>query len=500
MSLCKMARLAPSSAAAAVVGLHALLLLKSSVAPPEPQARSMHPRVSPIDGFDGGCGAAPRPWGDARTATACRTGVTPLQPAWARSAQTAAVVHDDKRMPLVVMTPPAAGWPEAPFGATWPEPVRRLRRRCRHETENGEAVQVPEWLGSLGLLVTVDPVAAWAWASALVGVGLLVTDTHFWRPVCAALSLNYWCAAAWIASAVSWEVGVALTALALWTRGSVLLFMDRSGSADAARQSNPFDNAIDKVHHLDPTRYRELLNKLINEHKKKYPPWEERTGHPCVDYPWDVRACKAAAGAGHLDVLKWLHKEGCPWDTESCEAAAKGGHLEVLKWLRANGCPWGARACAEAASAGHLDVLKWLHKEGCPWDTESCEAAVEGGHLEVLKWLRAKGCPWGERACALAAWDGHLDVLKWLHNEGCPWDKTSCEAAAKGGHLDVLKWLHNEGCPWDTGCIAARCGHLEMFMWLHEVGCPWNKYTYDSCLQSERRGKPDVLHYAVLHG
>ena len=49
----------------------------------------------------------------------------------------------------------------------------------------------------------------------------------------------------------------------------------------------------------------------------------------------------AAASRGHLEVLKYLHENGCPWDEKTCEAAAVGGdyHLDVLEYARANGCP-----------------------------------------------------------------------------------------------------------------------------------------------------------------
>ena len=33
--------------------------------------------------------------------------------------------------------------------------------------------------------------------------------------------------------------------------------------------------------------------------------------------------CIAAAGGGHLDVLKYAHEKGCPWGKRTCEAAAR---------------------------------------------------------------------------------------------------------------------------------------------------------------------------------
>ena len=50
------------------------------------------------------------------------------------------------------------------------------------------------------------------------------------------------------------------------------------------------------------------------------------------------------------------------FDEYACNNAAKYGHLEVLKYLHENGCP-----CTEAARNGKLNCLKYLHENGCPW-------------------------------------------------------------------------------------------------------------------------------------
>ena len=100
------------------------------------------------------------------------------------------------------------------------------------------------------------------------------------------------------------------------------------------------------------------------------------------------QSCTAAAHGGHLERLKYLHKNGCPWDERACEAAVFWGHLECLKYLYENGCPWDKRACEAAAEGGHMECLKYLHENGCPWSEWAREAAAEGGHLECMKYLR----------------------------------------------------------------------------------------------------------------
>jgi hypothetical protein len=162
----------------------------------------VRPHATLVYGLDDGCGLADSLWCDARTNAVCNLAVTSIGPEWARNTATKTL----------------------PVGC------------CTLQTDACRRVTVQEtepltWLGAvagtaIGFFVALHPVAVWAWASAVVGVVLLATDTHFWWPVCAALSLNYWCASAWIASAVTWDVGFALVLVALGMRGSTVLFGD----------------------------------------------------------------------------------------------------------------------------------------------------------------------------------------------------------------------------------------------------------------------------------
>ena len=49
--------------------------------------------------------------------------------------------------------------------------------------------------------------------------------------------------------------------------------------------------------------------------------------------------------------------------------AIKNGHLEIVKYLHKNGWTfWCYNALQFAAENGHLELLKYLHEIGCPWD------------------------------------------------------------------------------------------------------------------------------------
>ncbi|KAL6075282.1 Ankyrin repeat domain containing protein [Balamuthia mandrillaris] len=140
-------------------------------------------------------------------------------------------------------------------------------------------------------------------------------------------------------------------------------------------------------------------------------------------------AFKGAAYNGHLAVLEWGHENGLPLQkTDIFSGAVKGGHMTVLKWIAqvlGNEAPSLSSfssdvSCAIAASNGNLEMLKWLHEQGCPWDASTFDRAAVSGDLEVAKWMHAQGCPWEASTCNTAAKEGHLDFLKWARENGCP--------------------------------------------------------------------------------
>eukprot|EP00594_Rhizosolenia_setigera_P007047 CAMPEP_0178952808 /NCGR_PEP_ID=MMETSP0789-20121207/8058_1 /TAXON_ID=3005 /ORGANISM="Rhizosolenia setigera, Strain CCMP 1694" /LENGTH=301 /DNA_ID=CAMNT_0020633975 /DNA_START=104 /DNA_END=1006 /DNA_ORIENTATION=- len=68
----------------------------------------------------------------------------------------------------------------------------------------------------------------------------------------------------------------------------------------------------------------------------------------------------------------------------------QGGHLHVMKWLRENKVPWNDWTFYRAALYGNLDVLQYLHDEGCPWP-RSVQINEEEVTPEVIEWLRVNG-------------------------------------------------------------------------------------------------------------
>jgi hypothetical protein len=62
------------------------------------------------------------------------------------------------------------------------------------------------------------------------------------------------------------------------------------------------------------------------------------------------------------EVLTVARLHGMAWHKGLCLLAAKHNNLQLLQWLHSNGCPWSLNdVAAAAACADSADMLNWLH-------------------------------------------------------------------------------------------------------------------------------------------
>lgn len=128
-----------------------------------------------------------------------------------------------------------------------------------------------------------------------------------------------------------------------------------------------------------------------------------------------VRLCDLAAECGHLDLLQWLHAQGCPV-ARSSRTAARAGQLHVLEWIAEAGVlpvigP--GDLMVEAATQGHVHVLEWL---------------ISGAHSQGIE-RRARGSAMTRKLGSSA-----LDVIPAADS------LKAFRKAASNGHLHVLRW------------------------------------------------------------
>ena len=217
----------------------------------------------------------------------------------------------------------------------------------------------------------------------------------------------------------------------------------------------------------------------------------------------------ALAGAGQLDVLKWLRTlNNLPqleWGPSAMRRAAQKGDLKMLQWLRSLDppCGWNSSCFAAAAGVGGIGMLQWMLAQGCPWSVSATNAAAMKGQLKALEWLRANGCPWDAKCAAAAMKPLDLEIITWMRAQDppCPWDATCTQAAARRGSLTKMQWLRANGCPWDASTTAAAAAAMAMplleWMFQQEPPCAVDRRGMAS---AARRGSVEMLELFVSRG
>lgn len=209
---------------------------------------------------------------------------------------------------------------------------------------------------------------------------------------------------------------------------------------------------------------------------------------------------KAAASAGHINVLAFLRQVGTPFDVlETLDITslftALRGEIRCVGFTPAAGeivgriimaLAFGSSPDAErvgrrtmslvdmAARNGHLSAMVWLVRSGGVMPTTmAMDCAAARGHIEVLRWLHDncdRGCT--TAAMNLAAIDGRLDVVRFLQahrTESCT--TAAMDGAAACGHTDVVAFLHRHctgGCTTAAIDSAATAGHTSTVRFLCE--------------------------------
>lgn len=131
--------------------------------------------------------------------------------------------------------------------------------------------------------------------------------------------------------------------------------------------------------------------------------------------------CSIASELGQLNVLKWACYYGYYSDESISIDAIRGKHLHIVEWLVSNSMALHPDLCTEAIEEyGDLELLKYLHENGCDWNEETCIAAASYGYLNILKYLRKNGCPWNNDTAVFATCNGHYALYDWTIANGCP--------------------------------------------------------------------------------
>eukprot|EP00953_Heterococcus_sp_UTEX-ZZ885_P027944 14934-Heterococcus_DN1.PRE.1 len=197
-----------------------------------------------------------------------------------------------------------------------------------------------------------------------------------------------------------------------------------------------------------------------------------------------------AHSAEPIKMLTVARLRGITWNPNWCRVAAARYNLELLQWLHGNGCPWSIDDVAEVAvCSDSVDVLKWLHSAEPEWSHELKQrllfTACICEHISIASWLREQQAPWPSSFVYLSELDDVTEMyendcwpvsaVQWAMAIGCGWGSWDCSdlrpllliCRETQTHNDSM---HNDAVCDDELCYKKRA--CQLFAWAHEHGCP----------------------------
>nr|KAJ3415137.1 hypothetical protein HK105_001583 [Polyrhizophydium stewartii] len=175
-------------------------------------------------------------------------------------------------------------------------------------------------------------------------------------------------------------------------------------------------------------------------------------GPPKASSTEEPRAAGLSRSTAMVDMLIRVRGDATAGDILS--SAAQRGNLAIVMHLHKRGFK-SSFAMDQAAGAGHLEVLEFLHHnraEGCT--TAAMDRAAENGHVGVLEFLhkhRTEGCT----AAALqgAARGGHAAAVRFLLDNRSECDvKAAMDSADCSRGFEIVRMLHERVEPGTCQC------------------------------------------------
>ncbi len=133
--------------------------------------------------------------------------------------------------------------------------------------------------------------------------------------------------------------------------------------------------------------------------------------------------------------------------------AATHCHMHILEWLETV-VPieeFVVHAIEQASIEGHVDVLKWVVRNGYQWDAKKDYKyylrAIENSNLQALIWMNSCAPIWlwmNSYPSIFACRFGDLNILKWLHKNGCPCDNHTYHAAILINNKKIATWIQQQ--------------------------------------------------------
>ena len=167
-----------------------------------------------------------------------------------------------------------------------------------------------------------------------------------------------------------------------------------------------------------------------------------------------------------LNIVRYCCENGIA-GIKLMERAVSLSTIEIVTYLKGIGQQWSPLLCKYAIlqpdEKDALEMLQYLHKNGCPWDSKTVNTSIEHGRFECLKYAVENGCAMTNESTLMATKHRRPDYLAYLIRNGCnvlpdvcitqTWlwlfayhKKEPIEIAAATECLEILRQITN--APW----------------------------------------------------
>lgn len=200
-------------------------------------------------------------------------------------------------------------------------------------------------------------------------------------------------------------------------------------------------------------------------------------GSPADYLIWEISPLHCAAANGHVEVCRWLLKQGFCVDQRDFHRftplinAARNGHTEVVRLLAGFGGNVHARhyegttPLIIAAGGGHTETCRTLIALGADPNEPDNRGATPlmwtalRNHLDTFRLLRTAGASldqcdiFGMTAFHLAAWEGHSGIVREVLDAGTYPDQPVVHTEYSGQHYGLTP-LYYAARALELHCVA----------------------------------------------
>ena len=91
--------------------------------------------------------------------------------------------------------------------------------------------------------------------------------------------------------------------------------------------------------------------------------------------PHDAIVVENIFNNGDFEMLDWIFENKFIINEDACIGIVRHNRLDILKKVKKYGCVWDYRVCELAMKCGYINIVRWLHNNGCEW--RKCEYSLK---------------------------------------------------------------------------------------------------------------------------